>query len=501
MNANILAAGLPTRRRPRPFSLVVFGASGDLASRKLYPALFTLFREGALDDFRLIGFGRRPWTDGEFRSELGASLRDLRPSETESADFLPLCGYCRGDIDDPAAYRRLAELLPPERDVVFYLSVPPEQYRPIVEGLGAAGLGRGRGRERGGETRIVVEKPFGRSGAEAAALNAFLAERFDEASIFRIDHYLGKETVQNIAVFRFANGIFEPLWNSRYVDHVEITVAETVGVEKRAAYYERSGALRDMVQNHLLQLLALTAMEAPTSFSGDAVRDEKVKVFRALRPIPADELAARTVRAQYGAGLLDGERVGAYRDEPGVAADSGVETFAALRVNIDSWRWSGVPFILRTGKRLSRRVSEIAVHFKKAPLELFPPGWSGSDRMVGNQLVFRIQPDEGLTLYLNTKIPGLSDRSRMVSMDFLYGTGFGAPSPEAYERLILDALIGDSTLYTRRDEVDASWAFIDPLRSAWDADAVPLYFYEAGLPGPAAAGILPGSIGKRWRRL
>jgi glucose-6-phosphate 1-dehydrogenase len=407
-------------------------------------------------------------------------------------EFLSRCFYLKGDVDDPQAYGRLAGLLKPRWDGIFYLSVPPEQYRGIADHLSRAGLAR----RADGETRIVVEKPFGRSGAEARDLNAFLAERFDESSIFRIDHYLGKETVQNIAVFRFANGVFEPLWNRSSVASVEITVAETVGVETRAAYYERSGALRDMVQNHLFQLLALVAMEAPSSLTADAVRDEKVKVFRSLRPLAPAEMATHTVRARYAAGLLDGLPVPGYLDEPGVAPDSATETYAALRLSIDSWRWAGVPFILRTGKRLARRVSEIVVRFKKPPLELFPQGWSAQ-----NELVFRIQPDEGLTLYLNTKIPGLSDRSRAVSMDFLYGTGFGAPSPEAYERLILDALIGDGTLYTRRDEVEASWAYIDPIRQAWDAGAVPLCEYEAGRAGPREADALAAGVQRRWRRL
>ena len=492
MDRNILAQGLPVRRRPRPFSLIVFGASGDLAARKLFPAFFSLYREGALDDWELIGFGRRPWSDEDFRAEVSASLAPLKPGTEELSDFLGACSYQKGENDEAEAYRALAGRIGSARDAVFYLSVPPEQYMAIADGISRAGLAR-RGT---GLTRLVVEKPFGRSGGEAAALNAFLSERFDESSIFRIDHYLGKETVQNIAVFRFGNAMFEPVWNSRYVEYVEITVAETVGVERRAPYYERSGALRDMVQNHLFQLLALVAMEPPSSFSADAVRDEKVKVFRALRPIMAEQAAGRTVRAQYTPGLMDGIPVPGYREEPGVAADSQMETYAALQINIDSWRWSGVPFILRTGKRMPRRVSEIAVHFKKPPLQLFPQGWSG-----GNELVFRIQPDEGLTLYLNTKIPGLSDQSRLVSMDFLYGTGFGSASPEAYERLILDALIGDGTLYTRRDEVEASWAFIDPIRDAWDEGLVPLTLYEAGRSGPGAASALPGSFGKRWRRL
>lgn len=492
MNTNPLAEGLPLRRRPRPFSLIVFGASGDLAFRKLFPAFFSLYKEGALDDWNLIGFGRRPWSDEDFRSVIERSVKDSYPREQDLTVFLSQCSYVRGDIDDDASYAELARNIGPGREAVFYLSVPPEQYMPIADGLSHSGFSKDSERV----SRIVIEKPFGRSGAEAAELNAFLLKRFDESSIFRIDHYLGKETVQNIAVFRFGNALFEPVWNSRYVSYVEITVSESVGVEKRAAYYEKSGALRDMVQNHLFQLLALVAMEAPSSFSADAVRDEKLKIFRALRPIPDSLMPEQTVRAQYVEGLVEGSIVPSYRDEAGVDPASMTETYAALKVYIDSWRWSGVPFILRTGKRMPRRVSEIAVHFKEAPLKLFPQGWSS-----GNKLVFRIQPEEGLTLYLNTKIPGLSDRSRMVSMDFLYGTGFGSVSPDAYERLILDALSADGTLYTRRDEVEACWAFIDPIRAAWDKGKVPLNFYEAGRPGPSEAGLLPGSFDKKWRRL
>lgn len=492
MEQNIFAEGLPVRRRPRPFTLLVFGASGDLANRKLYPAFFSLYREGAIDDWFLVGFGRRPWTDADYRKEIEKALLGLRTNEEDRHCFLERCFYIQGDIDDPSAYQKLVSAIRTDRDLVSYLAVPPEQYKTIIDNLHRSGLSR----RSPLASRVVVEKPFGRSGQEAEALNAFITERYEETSIFRIDHYLGKETVQNIAVFRFGNGIFEPIWNNKYIHHVEITVAETVGVEKRAAYYEQSGALRDMVQNHLLQLLALVAMEPPTSFSSDMVRDEKVKVFRALRPLSDLDILANTLRGQYTAGLIDGQQVPAYREEPGVALDSQTETYAALVTHVDSWRWYGVPFILRTGKRLGRRVSEIAVHFNKPAMNLFPQAFGGA-----NQLVFRIQPDEGLTLYLNTKIPGLTDRSRMVSMDFLYGTGFGHPSPEAYERLLLDALIGDGTLYTRRDEVEASWAFIDPIRKAWDAGAVPLHFYEAGSSGPIAAQGLAERIGDHWRRL
>jgi glucose-6-phosphate 1-dehydrogenase len=492
MDKNPFASSFAFRRRPRPFTIVVYGASGDLAARKLYPALFALFRGGALDDWRLIGFARRPWSDDEFRSVVSAALDASGAERTDRDLFLSRCSYSKGNFDEGASFELLARAIDPRRELLHYLSTPPEQYERIIEGIAAAGLAR----RSGAGTRIVVEKPFGRDRAEADRLNAVLAERFAEESVFRIDHYLGKETVQNIAVFRFGNGIFEPIWNNRYVDHVEITVAETVGVETRAAYYERAGALRDMVQNHLLQLLALVAMEPPSSMSADAIRNEKVKVFKSLRPLEGDTVARNTVRAQYGAGVVDGTPVSAYLSEPGVAPGSTTETYAALRLSVDSWRWAGVPFVIRTGKRLSRRLSEIAVHFKVPPLALFPRGWTGE-----NRLVFRIQPDEGLTLYLNTKIPGLSDRSRSVSMDFLYGTGFAAPSPDAYERLILDAIVGDGTLYTRRDEVEACWNFIDPIREAWDSGSIPLHEYEAGRSGPAAAREIPGAFGKKWRRL
>jgi glucose-6-phosphate 1-dehydrogenase len=471
--------------------LVVYGATGDLAARKLFPALFALHRGGQLDDWSLIGFARRPWTDDDFRAAVDQSLDADGAEKAGRAEFLGRCRYLAADFGDPAGYARLAAAVAPERELIHYLATPPERYAEIVGAIGAAGLAK-----RPAATRIVVEKPFGRDGAEAARLNACLAERFDEDSVFRIDHYLGKETVQNIAVFRFGNGMFEPVWNNRYVESVEITVAETVGVETRAAYYERSGALRDMVQNHLLQLLALVAMEPPSTMAAGAIHDEKVKVLRALRPIVGAAAAAATVRGRYASGWLDGAAVPAYRDEPGVAADSGTETYAALAVRIDSWRWAGVPFLLRTGKRLPRRLSEIAVRFKKPPLALFPAGWTG-----GNQLVFRIQPEEGLTLYLNTKIPGLADRSRAVAMDFLYGTGFGTPSPEAYERLILDALVGDSTLYARRDEVQAGWDFIDPIRAAWDEGLVELEEYAAGRAGPAGAKALAAACGRSWRRI
>jgi len=492
MRANPFALGLPSRRRPRPFALVVYGVTGDLTRKKLIPSLFSLFREGSFDEFRIIGFARRPWTDHSFRDVVNAALDEAAAPADERDVFLQACSYIASDFDDSAGYRRLAELVDPAADLIHYLSTPPDRYEVITARIGEAGLAK----RPGAVSRIVVEKPFGRDGRSAKVLNDAIAERFDEESVYRIDHYLGKETVQNIAVLRFGNGIFEPVWNNRYVDYVEITVAESVGVGSRAGYYEGSGAFKDMVQNHLMQLLALTAMEPPSSLRADAIRTEKVKVFRSLRPMDEAAIDAYTVRGRYTEGFVDGERVPSYLQEAGVAPDSKIETFAALCLRLDSWRWSGVPFILRTGKRLSRRLSEIAVHFKKPPLDFFPHGTNDS-----NSLVFRIQPDEGLTLYLNTKLPGLNDRSRAVSMDFLYGTGFGSPSPDAYERLLLDAIVGDGTLYTRRDEVEASWAFADPIRQAWDAGISPLREYKSGTSGPDEAAGLPRTFGRTWRRL
>jgi len=491
MNENPFAEGLVIPRRPVSFSLVVFGASGDLASRKLYPALFSLYSQGFFEEWHLIGFGRRPWSDEAFRQEVQKAIQGIPASTQEYEGFVSHARYVQGDLDE-SSFLKLKNVLRPEWDVLYYCAVPPQQYEPITELLGRTGLSR----RPGTHARIVVEKPFGRSGSEADRLNRHIAQYFDETEIFRIDHYLGKETVQNIATFRLGNTIFEPLWNHHYIHHVEITVAETVGVERRAAYYEQSGALRDMVQNHLLQLLALVAMEVPTFFTSDSVRDEKVKVLRSLRPIDRRTVQERTLRAQYGSGYIDGEPVPAYREEPGVAPDSTTETFAALTAYVDTWRWASVPFLLRTGKRLSRRLSEIAVYFKAPPVALFPfrSEW-------GNLLVFRIQPDEGLTLYVHTKVPGLQDRVRRVSMDFLYGSGFSQPSPDAYERLILDALLGDTTLFTRRDEVEASWAFIDPIVKLWEENRVPLYTYEAGSAGPAEITQMSQTIGSRWRPL
>jgi glucose-6-phosphate 1-dehydrogenase len=505
---NPLRSGLRIGRTPEPCTMVIFGATGDLTSRKLVPALYNLARERRLPGgFSVVGFARREWDDAHFRQVLldgvDANSRNGAAEPALWESFAAGLFYHRATFDDPAAYRTLAERLghiDAERGTggnrVFYLATPPESYPDIIKNLGEAGLGRS---PNGGWTRIIVEKPFGRDLESAKALNQQLLAVFDEAQVFRIDHYLGKETVQNLLVLRFANAIFEPLWNRRHIDHVQITVAESIGVEDRAGYYDSSGALRDMIQNHLTQLLTLTAMEPPVAYDANAVRDEKVKVLRAITPVAPADAARFVARGQYGAGSVSGRPIPGYREERGVAPGSQTETFVALKLFIDSWRWAGVPFYLRSGKALPRRVSEIAVQFKTVPTMLFAD--TPMNDIEPNVLAIKIQPDEGITLKFESKVPGQS-QIRPVTMDFRYGTSFGVASPEAYERLLLDCMLGDSTLFTRRDEVEASWALITPIHQGWAA-APPLPFpnYEAGTWGPAAADELMARDGRAWRRL
>ncbi len=501
---NPLRAGLRLWRTPEPCTVVIFGASGDLTSRKLVPALYNLARERRLPGgFSVVGFARRAWDDATFRQVLlegvNANSRARPVEEALWASFAEGIFYHRASFDDPAGYARLAARLAAidaTRDTggnrVFYLATPPEAYPEIIAQLGAHGLNRS---PEGGWTRIIIEKPFGRDLESARDLNRQVLAVFDEGQVYRIDHYLGKETVQNLLVFRFANGIFEPIWNRRYVDHVQITVAESLGVEDRGGYYDRAGALRDMIQNHLTQLLTLTAMEPPVAYDADAVRDEKVKVLRAIQPIASEA----TVRGQYGPGSVSGRPVRGYRDERGVAPDSQTETYVALKLFVENWRWAGVPFYLRSGKALPRRVSEIAVQFRRVPTLLFAS--TPVNDIEPNVLAIRIQPDEGITLKFSSKVPGQA-QIRPVTMDFRYGTSFGVASPEAYERLLLDCMLGDSTLFTRRDEVEASWALLTPILESWAAGPAQAFpNYEAGTWGPAAADAFIARDGRAWRRL
>lgn len=493
-------------RSPEACAVVVFGATGDLTARKLVPALYNLSRERLLPGgFSVVGFARRDWDDAQFRAVMkeAVSRHSREPLREDLWDaFARNLHYVSSTFDDPEGYRRLQARLAAQDTAhgaagnrLFYLATPPASYAEIAHHLGEAGLVRGGA--GGGWSRLVVEKPFGRDLQSARELDHSLGLVFRERQIYRIDHYLGKETVQNINVFRFANGIFEPIWNRRYVDNVQVSVAETVGIEGRGAYYDEAGALRDMVQNHLLQVLSLVAMEPVASFRGDAVRDEKAKVLQAIQPI--DNVGRDTVRGQYAAGAILGQHVSGYREEERVPPDSRTETYVALKLLVDNWRWAGVPFYLRTGKRLPKRATEVAIQFKSAPLHLFrdtagqPPG--------PNLLVLRIQPDEGISLRFGAKVPGTRVDVRPVTMDFRYGSSFGVDAPEAYERLLLDAMIGDAALFNRWDSVEASWEFITPVLEAWAEGAAPVETYDAGSWGPEGARALIERDGRDWHRM
>jgi glucose-6-phosphate 1-dehydrogenase len=501
---NPLSAGLE-RLPVHPTTLVIFGATGDLARRKLLPAIYNLAHEGALPErFQLVGVSRGEQSDEDFRQLATESVEQFSrrpPDEDVLARLLADVRYVTGAFDDPAGYERLdatlSELdeaagLPLNR--CFYLSTAPSFFPVIVERLGAQGLDR----HEDTEVRVVIEKPIGRDLESAQELNRRVLAVLDEKQVFRIDHYLGKETVQNMLAFRFANGLFEPVWNRNYIDHVQITASEDIGIGTRAGYYDESGALRDLVQNHMLQLLTLLAMEPPVAFTADQVRDEKVKVLRAIPPPDPERIEEFAVRAQYAAGTVAGEDVPGYHDEPDVPEDSVTETYAALRLEVDNWRWAGVPFYLRTGKRLARKVTEIAVTLKPVPHLAFDQG--GSLGIRPNVLVFTVQPNEGVSLSLGAKIPGTRMSIRPVNMEFLYGTSFLSQSPEAYERLLLDAMRGDLTLFTRADEVEAQWRIIDPVLRGWAALDGEVPRYEAGSQGPEEARAL--MVGEdAWRRI
>ena len=487
--------------------MVIFGASGDLAKRKLVPALYNLARDKLLSQqFAVVGFATRDYTTETFRSHLDEAMEAHQAGSAGSALWAWLRAriyYVRGSLQDPAAYQRLeaqvaeaAEAHETSKNHFYYLAVAPQFIGEIVQQLGRAGLTR----EANGQWRRVnIEKPFGRDLQSARALNVEIRKALDERQIYRIDHYLGKETVQNLMVFRFGNSIFEPIWNRSYIDHVQITAAETLGVEQRGGYYETSGTLRDMVPNHLFQLVSLTAMEPPISFAADSVRDEQTKVLNAIQiPTPEDVLT-RTVRGQYGEGTVNGQRLPAYRSEPNVAPDSTTETFVALKLGIDNWRWADVPFYLRTGKRMARHLTEIVIQFKRTPFMLFRK--AGVESLATNQLVIRIQPDEGISLRFGTKVPGPTMRQAPVEMDFSYADYFGAAPSTGYERLLYDCMIGDQTLFQRADMVEAGWSIITPMLDVWHALA-PRSFpnYAAGSWGPKESDELLARDGHAWRK-
>ena len=494
-------------RKTSPCAVVIFGANGDLTKRKLMPALYRLAFEGRLaPGFAVVGISRTAMSDDDFRGHMRESvakfLEDSPFDEDLWKSFAQGIFYMAGDIADQAMYKRLADCLNEVKqsrqtagNTLFYLSTQPSQYAPIAEGIGCAGLAKAEGWQR-----IIIEKPFGHDLKSAVELNNRLQKVFDESQIYRIDHYLGKETVQNILAFRFGNGIFEPLWNRRYIEHVQITAAESIGVEGRGAYYQEAGALRDMIQNHLLQVLATVAMEPSATFSADAVRDERSKLLRSIHVMKPEEVGANTVAGQYGPGRVGGESVPGFRDEKGVDPNTQTETYVAATFTVGNWRWAGVPFYVRTGKYLPKRVSEIAIHFRSAPLSVFRNESGESAEAVPNLLILRIQPEEGISLKFVSKRPGAGMTLRPDSMDFNYGSSFGERSPSAYETLLLDAISGDATLYTRQDMVEASWSAVQPILDYWSTQKFAFPNYAAGTWGPAAADEMLARRGHTWRR-
>jgi glucose-6-phosphate 1-dehydrogenase len=503
---NPLREGLRLERTADPCVVVIFGASGDLTKRKLVPALYRLTQERLLPaEFAIVGFARSPMSHDDFRAKMKDAI--VTYSEAKTVDeavwqsFAQGIYYVAGDINNPESYRKMSALLDQiDRDRgttgnrVLYLSTSPSLYGEAIKQLGDAGLAKPKEKSW---TRIIIEKPFGHDLASAKELNQQVAAVFDEEQVYRIDHYLGKETVQNLLVFRFANGIFEPIWNRRYVDHIQITNAEAIGVEGRGGYYDTAGVLRDMIQNHVFQVLSLVAMEPPVNLGANAVRDEKFKAMSAVRAIPRDRVDEFALRGQYGPGSVGGVAVAGYRSEKDVNPESNIDTYAAVKLFFDNWRWADVPFYLRSGKRMPKRVTEIAIQFRQAPLQLFT---SASQQLEPNVLIVRVQPEEGITLRIGAKIPGQVTRIRWVNMDFRYGASFGVSSPEAYERLLLDCILGDSTLYARRDMTERGWEIVMPILEAWQNKKADFPNYEAGTWGPAAVDELTEKDGRRWRR-
>src|SRR3954453_14397562 len=498
VDENPLLEGLALRRRPEPCVLVIFGASGDLTQRKLMPALYALAFRGLLPErFGIVGAARSEETDDGFRDRMKEAVQKHGRDEFRQDVWDELAAgmrYCTLDFADETGENNLARLLREGdeehgtgRNRLYYFAVPPSAIEMLVREIAAR-------REREGWVRLIIEKPFGHDLTSARRLNELISERFTENEVFRIDHYLGKETVQNMLALRFANGIFEPVWNRQFIDHVQITVAESIGIEGRAAFYEQAGAIRDVFQNHLLQLVAIAAMEPPTDFTADSVRNEKVKVMKSLHtPGPKS-----VVRGQYGPGFIEGEPVPGYREEDGVEPGSMTETFVAAKLYVDNWRWADTPFYVRMGKRLPRRETTIAIQFKRAP----PPPFEevAAEELRPNVLLIHVQPNEGMSLAIGAKVPGQGMAIRTVHMDFLYGSTFREGLPEAYERLILDAMLGDATLFTRADEIEEQWALVDAIVAAWQRDRPAFPNYAAGTWGPPSADELVHRDGRSWRR-